>query len=139
MNVDSGSVEKTAAMVSAIIAKPEMTNELLQCVPFRFLHEVVFNIMRKTGFAIDRFSEEEKDAKAMSRATENKKGAFLQKLVAVTEEALGIVIGVSSREVIAGQACAKTRQLLQYFCIAAECGRSSPMPPALPAHVGSLL
>ena len=119
MSVDGGSVEKTATMISAIINQPTMTPKLLQRPPFRFLHEVMFNIIAKTGFAKDSFDTEEKDCKAMCKVRGTKCWAVLQKLIKITGGALGIDIDVSPATVTAGKECAKTRQFLQYFCIAA--------------------
>jgi len=122
MNVDSGSVEKTAEMISAIISKPAMKPRLLQRPPFRFLHDVTFNIMKKTGFGIDKFNDEEKDAKAMPKPS---RATVLQKMIDMTAETLGIEINVAPSKVTAGKECEQTRQFLQYFCIAATGGKLS--------------
>lgn len=134
MNVDNGSVEKTAEMISAIISKPVMKPRLLQRPPFRFLHDVTFNIMKETGFGIDKFNDEEKDAKAMPKPSRT---TVLQKIFDLTANALGIEIKLAPSKVTAGKECEQTRQFLQYFCIAATGGKlsansASPAPAPTP-------
>jgi len=116
VDVDDGSVEKTAAMVSAIISKPAMRPKTLQRPPFRFVHDCVVNIMKETGFALDKLTDEEKDTKKLPKANRQ---AVLQKVFEITATALGIDIDVSPAKLCAGKECEKTRQFLQYFCIAA--------------------
>jgi len=135
--VDNGSVEKTKEMVSAIITKPAMKPKLLNRPPFRFLHDVMFNIMKKTGFGIDSFSDEEKDAKAMAKPDRT---VVLQKVIDLTSKALGgIEIDVMPAKITAGKECEKTRRFLQYFCIAAtgkqlsgSSSASAPLPALKP-------
>ena len=112
-----GSIEKTAAMISAIIMEPEPTQTRLKRLQFRFLHRLVFEIMKKTGFAIDRFDDKEKDVEALSK----RDGAvLLQKLFNITGEALDIDIDVNPEAVIKHtEECAKTRRFLQLFSTAA--------------------
>lgn len=127
MNVDDGSSwEKTAKMISAIIDKPSMKEKLLMRPPFRFLHDVMFGIMKETSFGGDTFSDEEKDAKAMSKPDRVK---LLTKIFDMTKNALGIEIDVAATKVTAGKECAKTRVFLQYFCIAAKGGNVSDSAP----------
>jgi hypothetical protein len=128
------SIEKTSEMISAIISKPAMKPKLLGRPPFRFLHDVMFNIMNKTAFAIDKFSDEEKDSKAMPKSS---RVTVLQKIIDITSQTLGIDINVAPSKVTAGKECEKPRVFLQYFCIAAtgkklSAGSASTAPAPAP-------
>merc|ERR1719181_2348830 len=90
--------------------------------------------MNKTAFAIDKFSDEEKDSKAMPKSS---RVTVLQKIIDITSQTLGIDINVAPSKVTAGKECEKTRQFLQYFCIAATGkklagGSASPAPAPAP-------
>ena len=122
LHVDNGSIKRTAAMVSVILegSKPPFRLQHLQNLTFRNLHKIVFRIMEQTGFAIDQVNIEDKDVKGMLKAGGGRAWAWLLKISDATAEALQIRIHLDPKKVTAGKECAKTRQFLQYFCVAAE-------------------
>ena len=77
----------------------------------------MFNIIEKTGFALSKFSDEEKDCKAM--ISDKARWALLQKIFDITGEALGVSVDLLPKNVTKRKDCAKTRQFLQHFCAAA--------------------
>merc|ERR1712054_102631 len=105
-------------MVSAIIDKPAMRPKLLNRPPFRFLHDIIFNIMKETGFGKGEFTEEQMD----SKLPKSERGTVLNKAFELVKTTLGVELDISASKVTAGKECEKTRVFLQYFCIAAQGG-----------------
>ena len=129
INVDD-SVPKTGEMIKAIIDKPVMKEKLLKRPPFRFVYDVFFNIMKKNNFWLDRFGDVvDKDTKSMSKP---ERLAVLQKVLDLTKETLGVEIDFVPKNVMTGKECNKTRQFLQYFCIAADRNKTAPAPESAP-------
>lgn len=59
-------IRATQKKVGKIIQKPKLTSQLLARPPFRFIHDIVFAIIDCTGFGLDIFSDQERDASKLS-------------------------------------------------------------------------
>ena len=114
-DVDDGSIERTQVMVSAVIAKPKMKEKLLQRPPYRFIHDIVFNIMRATGVYLTQFTESESQAKGHHKYARK---VVLNKLFKLVRIELECDLEISTDKVIAGKECDKTRRFLQLFVLA---------------------
>ena len=68
------------------LSKPKLSLKLLSKPPFRFLHDLVMNTSRATGFGAGLFDDEDMDPKAMDKAG---KIGFLTKV----QTLVGICIG----------------------------------------------
>jgi hypothetical protein len=62
-------VAKTQAILSRVVKKTPLQEKLLSKPPFRYLHDVVSEVIRKTGFAKDLFSEAEMDSSKVTVCT----------------------------------------------------------------------
>lgn len=71
-------IESVKNAVGAIIEKPKMTEKLLVKPPFRFLHDTITAIIKKTGFGEGLFNEIESDSAAVT--DKDAKLAYLQKI-----------------------------------------------------------
>ena len=87
-----GSIEATAAAVSAIIKKPPMKEKFLTRPPFRFLHDVVMGIINATGWQADLYEGEEKKSKGECFGDKPGKAAFFEKLIGVVNKQLSIEV-----------------------------------------------
>merc|ERR1712014_107079 len=59
-------IQATQETLGKLISKPKMTEKYLKKPPFRFLHDIVQEVVRTTGFANGLFTAEEQDAAALS-------------------------------------------------------------------------
>merc|ERR1712151_354818 len=88
-----------------------MTEKYLKKPPFRFLHDIVQEVVKTTGFANGLFTPEEADAANL--ADKQAKVDFLNKSISVVAFALGEKIDVSANKIVAGLEAEKTNAWLQ--------------------------
>jgi TRAF3-interacting protein 1 len=69
----------TQELLGQIVSKTPLTTKLLAKPPFRFLHDLIMEIIRNTQFAEGLYSEEE--CQSGNVTEKDAKIAFLQKLV----------------------------------------------------------
>merc|ERR1711879_423022 len=99
------------------ISKPKMTEKYLKKPPFRFLHDIVMEVARGTGFAQGLYTPEESDAANLNE--KQSKVDFLNKAISVTAFALGEKLDVSANKIVAGLEAEKTNMWLQKLNTAA--------------------
>merc|ERR1712176_85498 len=88
-----------------------MTDKYLKKPPFRFLHDIVMEVTRTTGFSQGLYSTEESDAAALS--DKQAKVDFLNKAISVVSFAIGEKLDVSANKIVAGLDADKTNAFLQ--------------------------
>jgi len=94
-----------------LIAKPKMTEKYLKKPPFRFLHDIVCEVVRTTEFAKGLYNESESDAANLS--DKQAKVDFLNKSISCVAFALAEKIDVSANKIVAGLEADKTNLWLQ--------------------------
>lgn len=72
-------IKKTQKILSKHVKKPPLTEKLLKKPPFRFLHDLISNIIKETGFLKGLFSDEELLSDNIKE--KDSKIAFLNKLI----------------------------------------------------------
>eukprot|EP00971_Amphidinium_carterae_P071423 1412838-Amphidinium_carterae.1 len=87
----------TQNTLGKLISKPKMTEKYLRKPPFRFLHDIVMEVTKTTGFAEGLYSPEESDAGSLG--DKQAKVDFLNKAISVVSFALGEKIDVSSNKI----------------------------------------
>ena len=104
-----------------LVRKPKLTENLLKKPPFRFLHDVISEVIRSTGFAQDLFDEHESNSKNVK--DKESKVAYLNKIVDYVFEASGTRVPVRPLKVLAGLEPELTNQFLQLLGTTASSGR----------------
>ena len=97
--------------------KPKLTENLLKKPPFRFLHDVISEVIRSSGFAKDVFDEHESDSKNVK--DKESKVAYLNKIIDYVSETTGTRVPVRPLKVVAGLEPELTNQFLQQLGAAA--------------------
>lgn len=72
-------IKKTQDSLGKFIRKPPLTEKLLKKPPFRFLHDIVTNIINETGFLKGLYNQTEMQSENVK--DRDTKIAFLQKLI----------------------------------------------------------
>lgn len=75
----TASIKRTQEQLGKFLKKPPLTEKNLTRPPFRFLHDIVQNVITQTGFMDGVFTPEELDAANVT--SREAKTAFMQKLI----------------------------------------------------------
>ena len=100
----------TQEELGPLIQKPKLSEKHLSRPPFRFLHDIVTNLMDATGYLQGVFQGDELDSKAIS--DKHDKLAFLEKLIDHVSQSQGPV-DVKATKIVAGAEPENTNLLLQ--------------------------
>ena len=77
--LDPKCIQKTKDTLGKLIAKPPLTDKLLNRPPFRYLHDIITEVIRSTGFLEGLYSSEEMNIANIQ--DKDQKMSFLQKAV----------------------------------------------------------
>lgn len=104
-------LKRTKATLGTIITKPPLTDKLLQRPPFKYLHDIITEVMKTTGYFKDLFTGDELDHSKITN--KDQKIAFLQKIIDVIVMASGESLKVRPSKVVAGHEAERTNEFLQ--------------------------
>ncbi|OQS07054.1 TRAF3-interacting protein [Thraustotheca clavata] len=116
-------IERTKDVIEKIITKPKMSAKLLGKPPFRFLHDIISEMTRTTGFAEGLYSGDELDSNAIKE--KQPKIDYLQKIISLASVHLNVEIEVKPAKIVAGLEPEDTNKFLQLLAIAAKAGNSA--------------
>lgn len=119
----NGDVERTKDMIEKVISKPKMSAKLLSKPPFRFLHDIVSEITRTTGFAEGLYSGEELDSGAIKE--KQPKMDYLTKVMLCVSCQLNVEVDAKAAKIVAGLEPDDTNKFLQLLALACRAGSSS--------------
>ncbi|KAJ8566442.1 hypothetical protein ON010_g6681 [Phytophthora cinnamomi] len=119
----NGDVERTKTLVEQVISKPKMSPKLLGKPPFRFLHDIISEFTRTTGFAEGLFSGEELDSGAIKE--KGPKMDYLTKIILCVGCQLNVEVEAKPAKIVAGLEPEATCKFLQLLAIACKAGNSS--------------
>ncbi|RLN14219.1 hypothetical protein BBJ28_00009353 [Nothophytophthora sp. Chile5] len=119
----NGDVERTKELMEQVISKPKMSAKLLSKPPFRFLHDIVSEVTRATGFAEGLFAGEELDSGAIKE--KGPKLDYLNKILLCVGCQLNVELEAKSAKIVAGLEPEATNKFLQLLVVACRSGSSS--------------
>ena len=90
---------------------------MLSRPPFRFLHDLIMEVIRVTGFANGLFNEFESNSKNVT--DKESKVAYLEKIIRMVGMSLNTIVDCRPNKVVAGLEAENTNRFLQLFILAA--------------------
>ncbi|XP_076858577.1 TRAF3-interacting protein 1 isoform X2 [Brachyhypopomus gauderio] len=103
--------KKTQETLGKVIKKPPLTEKLLSKPPFRYLHDILSEVIRTTGFMKGLYGEAE--MKSDNVKDKDSKIAFLQKAIDVVMLVSGEPLTAKPARIVAGHEPEKTNEMLQ--------------------------
>ena len=113
-----GSEVMTQTLLGALITRPKLTEKLLAKPPFRFLHDIVMEVIKVTGFATGLYTPSEMDSANV--ADKAQKIAFLEKIIKVVGAQLNTLVEAKPARIVAGLDAQNTNNWLQLLAVAAK-------------------
>ncbi|XP_060538376.1 TRAF3-interacting protein 1 isoform X3 [Pantherophis guttatus] len=113
-------IRRTQELLGRVIRKPPLTERLLSKPPFRYLHDVIREVIRATGFMKGLYTEAEMKSDVKDK---DAKIIFLQKAIDVVIMVTGEYLAVKPARVVAGHEPERTNEFLQAI---AKCCLNKP-------------
>mmetsp|Transcript_3917 Transcript_3917/g.11820 ORF Transcript_3917/g.11820 Transcript_3917/m.11820 type:complete len:499 (+) Transcript_3917:449-1945(+) len=112
-----GTPATTRRLLEPIITRPKLSDKLLGKPPFRFLHDIVTEVIQQTKFASGLYSESEADS---SNVTDKiAKVKYLEKMVRLVGMQLNTIVEARPARIVSGLEPNNTNRLLQLMAVAA--------------------
>lgn len=114
-----GTPAVTQQLLGPLITRPKLTEKLLGRPPFKFLHDIVLEVQRQTGFSVNLFAPEEMES---SKVTDKEqKIAFLEKIIMLVGIQLQTnLTDIKPLKIIQGLEANATNRFLQCMAVAAK-------------------
>jgi TRAF3-interacting protein 1 len=113
-----GNIELTKELMGNLIQRPKMVDKLLAKPPFRFLHDIIAEIIRVTGFASGLYNDFELDSANID--SKESKLEFLDKIINLVGTHLSTLVEAKSIKIVAGHEPQSTNRFLQLLALAAK-------------------
>ncbi|XP_006995516.1 TRAF3-interacting protein 1 isoform X3 [Peromyscus maniculatus bairdii] len=104
-------VRRTQEALGKVIRRPPLTEKLLNKPPFRYLHDIITEVIRITGFMKGLYTDAE--MKSDNVKDKDAKISFLQKAIDVVMMVSGEPLSAKPARIVAGHEPEKTNELLQ--------------------------
>ena len=121
--MDEKVVKKTQDSLGKIITKPPLTPKLLSKPPFRFLHDIITEVIKTTSFFKGLYGQAENDSKKLVNRED--KMSYLQKAIDVVSIVSGTNISIKTSKIVAGAEPKKTNEFLQLLARCIRKNKSS--------------
>ncbi|XP_051010318.1 TRAF3-interacting protein 1 [Acomys russatus] len=104
-------VRRTQESLGKVIRRPPLTEKLLNKPPFRYLHDIITEVIRITGFLKGLYTDAE--MKSDNVKDKDAKISFLQKAIDVVMMVSGEPLAAKPARIVAGHEPERTNELLQ--------------------------
>ncbi|XP_069861457.1 TRAF3-interacting protein 1 isoform X11 [Dipodomys merriami] len=104
-------VRRTQEALGKVIRRPPLTEKLLNKPPFRYLHDIITEVIRMTGFMKGLYTDAE--MKSDNVKDKDAKISFLQKAIDVVVMVSGEPLSVKPARIVMGIEPERTNELLQ--------------------------
>ncbi|KAM8919476.1 TRAF3-interacting protein 1 isoform 10-T10 [Lycaon pictus] len=104
-------VRRTQEALGKVIRRPPLTEKLLSKPPFRYLHDIITEVIRMTGFMKGLYTDAE--MKSDNVKDKDAKISFLQKAIDVVVMVSGEPLSAKPVRIVAGHEPERTNELLQ--------------------------
>ncbi|XP_045414614.1 TRAF3-interacting protein 1 isoform X2 [Lemur catta] len=104
-------VRRTQEALGKVIRRPPLTEKLLSKPPFRYLHDIITEVIRLTGFMKGLYTDAE--MKSDNVKDKDAKISFLQKAIDVVVMVSGEPLSAKPARIVAGHEPERTNELLQ--------------------------
>ncbi|KAJ3001849.1 TRAF3-interacting protein 1, partial [Thoreauomyces humboldtii] len=105
------SVKKTADILGRLITKPPLTPKLLSKPPFRYLHDLISEVLAGSGFAKGLYDDVESNSDNVK--DKDAKIAYLTKMIDCVAIATGVEVKANPQKIVAGMDPEDTNFFLQ--------------------------
>jgi len=106
-------VATTQRLFANLIKKPKLQEKYLRKPPFRFIHDIISNTMKATGFPEGLYHGPELNGKGIKE--KQAKISWLSKLIECLESVTSESIAVDPNKIVAGMEPERTNRMLQTF------------------------
>lgn len=113
-----GNFDLTKDMMGSLITKPKMSEKLLAKPPFRFLHDIITEVIRATNFGDGLYTLEELDSANVKE--KDQKIQFLEKMLKLVGVQLNTIVDAKPQKIVAGLEPQDTNRFLQLLALAAK-------------------
>jgi len=113
-----GSYDVTKEMLGSLITKPKLSDKLLGKPPFRFIHDIISEVIKQTGFATNLYTAAELDSENVKE--KEAKILYLDKIIQLVGVHLNTLVEVKAQKIVAGLEPVSTNRFLQLLALAAK-------------------
>jgi hypothetical protein len=113
-----GGYERTKDLLGSLITKPKLSDKLLSKPPFRFLHDIIMEVIRVTNFGQGLYTADEIDSANVKE--KEQKILFLEKMLKVVGVQLNTIVEAKPQKIVAGLEPQDTNRFLQLLALAAK-------------------
>ena len=113
-----GSFELTKDLLGSLITKPKLSDKLLSKPPFRFLHDIIMEVIKTTNFGDGLYTSEEVDSANVKE--KEQKILFLEKMLKLVGVQLNTMVEAKPQKIVAGLEPQDTNRFLQLLALAAK-------------------